>query len=101
MMRPNETADFSSTLLGMPLAFPVLLAPIGVLDLICPQGSSGLPCARPHRGYDAAGLAKPAITPATIAAMLQLKRNYPGGFWKNLRSNEPLEAVRLFINIPP
>jgi lactate 2-monooxygenase len=31
--------------------------------------------------------------------MLQLKRNYPGGFWKNLRSNEPLEAVRLFINI--
>src|SRR6201996_1042406 len=37
MMRPNETADFSGTLLGMPLAFPLLLAPIGVLDLVCPQ----------------------------------------------------------------
>ncbi|HEX3934049.1 MAG TPA: alpha-hydroxy-acid oxidizing protein, partial [Puia sp.] len=37
MMHPNESADFSSTLLGTPLSFPVLLAPIGVLDLICPQ----------------------------------------------------------------
>ncbi len=34
MMRPNETADFSGTLLGKPLAFPLLLAPIGALDLI-------------------------------------------------------------------
>ena len=42
---------------------------------------------------------KPPITLATIAAMLRLKHNYPGGFWKNLRSSEPLEAVRLFINI--
>jgi lactate 2-monooxygenase len=199
MMHPNETADFSSTLLGMPLAFPVLLAPIGVLDLICPRADlhvarqcadTGVPfifsnqagtpmeaCAQAMgdtprwmqlywsksdelvlsfvkraeaagcralvltvdttllgwRGRDlemgylpflrgmgiaqytsdpvflellrkgsttAAGpTPRPPITLATIAAMLQLKRNYPGGFWKNLRSNEPLEAVRLFINI--
>lgn len=198
MMHPNETADFSSTLLGMPLAFPVLLAPIGVLDLICPQADlhvarqcaeTGVPfifsnqagtpmeaCAQAMgdtprwmqlywsksdalvlsfvRRAEAAGCRalvltvdttllgwrsrdlelgylpflrgmgiaqytsdpvflellrkgsttasgptpKPAITLATIAAMLRLKRNYPGGFWKNLRSNEPLEAVRLFIN---
>jgi lactate 2-monooxygenase len=198
MMHPNETADFSSTLLGMPLAFPVLLAPIGVLDLICPQADlhvarqcadTGVPfifsnqagtpmeaCAQVmgdsprwmqlywsksdalvlsfvkraeaagcralvltvdttllgwrsrdlELGYlpflrgmgiaqytsdpvflellrkgsrTAAGpTPKPPITLATIAAMLQLKRNYPGGFWRNLRSNEPLEAVRLFIN---
>ena len=199
MMHPNETADFSSTLLGIPLAFPVLLAPIGVLDLICPQADlhvarqcagTGVPfifsnqagtameaCAQAMgntprwmqlywsrsdelvlsfvRRAEAAGCSalvltvdttllgwrsrdlemgylpflrgmgiaqytsdpvflellrkggvkpqgpapKPAITLATIAAMLQLKRNYPGGFWKNLRSKEPLEAVRLFINI--
>jgi lactate 2-monooxygenase len=36
MMRPNEQADFSTGLLGMKLAFPLLLAPIGVLDLVCP-----------------------------------------------------------------
>lgn len=36
MMHPNDTADLSSTLLGTPLPFPLLLAPIGVLDLICP-----------------------------------------------------------------
>jgi lactate 2-monooxygenase len=37
MMRPNETADFSTSLLGMKLSFPLLLAPIGALDLICPS----------------------------------------------------------------
>lgn len=35
MMRPNETADFSTTVLGLDLNFPVLLAPIGALDLVC------------------------------------------------------------------
>ncbi len=35
MMRPNDTADFSTTLLGLNLEFPILLAPIGALDLIC------------------------------------------------------------------
>lgn len=199
IMRPNETADFSSELLGMPLAFPLLLAPIGVLDLITPQADlhvaqqcaeTGVPfifsnqagtpletCAQamgstPHwmqlywsrsdelvlsfvRRAEAAGSRalvltvdttllgwrsrdlelgylpflrgmgiaqytsdpvfqellrsggiksqgpspKPAITLATIAAMLQLKCNYPGGLWKNLLSKEPLEAARLFINI--
>jgi lactate 2-monooxygenase len=206
MMNPNDTADFSSTLLGTPLAFPLLLAPIGVLDLISPQGDlhvarqcaeTGVPfifsnqagtpmetCARAmgetpcwmqlywsrsdelvfsfvkraeaagcralvltvdttmlgwrsrdlelgylpflrgmgiaqytsdpvfldllRRGAAQTGSAdetrgasgpKPAITPATITALLELKRNYPGGFWKNLRSKEPLAAVRLFTNI--
>ena len=37
MMRPNETADFSTSLLGMTLPFPLLMAPIGALDLICPS----------------------------------------------------------------
>lgn len=201
MMHPNETADFSSVLLGMNLAFPVLLAPIGVLDLICPKADlhvarqcagTGVPfifsnqagtpveaCAQamgdtPHwmqlywsrsdelvlsfvKRAEAAGCRalvltvdttllgwrnrdlelgylpflrgmgiaqytsdpvfkhllrlgstsaaatgpapKPPITLSTIAAMLRLKRNYPGGFRKNLLSKEPLEAVRLFINI--
>jgi lactate 2-monooxygenase len=35
----------------------------------------------------------------TIANLLEGKRNHPGGFWKNLFSKEPLEAVRLFISI--
>ncbi|HWB90943.1 MAG TPA: alpha-hydroxy-acid oxidizing protein [Puia sp.] len=199
MMHPNETADLSSNLFGMQLPFPLLLAPIGVLDLICPRADlhvarqcadTGIPfifsnqagtpmeaCAEAmgdtprwmqlywsrsdelvlsfvrraeasgcrglvltvdttllgwrsrdlELGYlpflrgmgiaqytsdpvfktllqqgafqTTAAAPKPAITPATIAALLQLKRNYPGGFWKNLHSSEPLEAVRLFINI--
>jgi lactate 2-monooxygenase len=37
MMRPNDTADFSTSLLGLNLEFPLLLAPIGALDLICPD----------------------------------------------------------------
>lgn len=41
MMRPNETADFSTSLLGMKLPFPLLLAPIGALDLIC-RGADGM-----------------------------------------------------------
>jgi lactate 2-monooxygenase len=35
MMRPNETADHSGSLFGRSLAFPLLLAPIGALDLVC------------------------------------------------------------------
>jgi lactate 2-monooxygenase len=37
LMRPNGSADFSGSLLGMPFSFPLLLAPIGVLDLVCPR----------------------------------------------------------------
>jgi len=199
MMRPNDTADFSTSLLGMKLPFPLLLAPIGALDLICP-GADGM-VARACRdtgvpfifsnqagtsmevcagemgdtprwfqlywsksddlvlsfvrraeacgcqaivftvdttllgwrtrdlalGYlpflrgmgiaqytsdpvfmdllhqkkllPAAGALRPAITPATIANLLRQKSHHPGGLWKNLFSKEPLDAVRLFINI--
>jgi lactate 2-monooxygenase len=38
MMRANETADLSTTLLGMRLPVPLLLAPIGVLDLVVAGG---------------------------------------------------------------
>ena len=199
MMRPNETADFSTSLLGMTLPFPLLLAPIGALDLICPSADrmvaracrdTGVPlifsnqagtpmevCAgemgdTPRwfqlywsksddlvlsfvrraeacgcraivltvdttllgwrtrdlalaylpflRGIgiaqytsdpvfrdllhqkklpSATGAPRPAITPTTIANLLRQKSHYPGGLWKNLFSKEPLEAVRLFINI--
>ncbi|GGA93698.1 alpha-hydroxy-acid oxidizing protein [Puia dinghuensis] len=222
MMRPNASADLSTTLLGMRLPVPLLLAPIGVLDLVCrgadrmvaeacretgipfvfsnqagipmetcaaamgdtprwfqlywsrsdelvlsfvrraeacgcgaivltldttllgwrsrdlalgylpflrgmgiaqytsdkvflellrkgfvAPGSGGGQDAMPGSGGDqsagampATGAApKPPITPATIAALLQLKANYPGGLWKNLFSSEPLEAVRLFTGI--
>jgi lactate 2-monooxygenase len=199
VMRPNESADFSTSLLGMHLPFPLLLAPIGVLDLICPgadrvvarqcrdmgvpfvfSNQAGTPmevCAEEMgdtprwfqlywsksddlvlsfvrraescgcraivltvdttllgwrsrdlalgylpflRGMGiaqytsdpvfmdllhrkkipaAAGAPRPAITFTTIANLLRLKSHHPGGFWKNLFSKEPLEAVRLFIHI--
>jgi lactate 2-monooxygenase len=199
MMRPNETADFSSSLLGMNLAFPMLLAPIGALDLVCPgsdrivaracrdtgvpfifSNQAGTPmeaCAAEMddtprwfqlywsksdelvlslvrraeacgcqaivltadttllgwrsrdlaMGYlpflrgmgiaqytsdpvfldllkkgerrAAAGAPKPTVNLTTISNLLRLKANHPGGFWKNLFSQEPLEAVRLFISI--
>ena len=35
----------------------------------------------------------------TISNLIELMRNYPGGFWQNLRSKRPLKAVRKFINI--
>jgi lactate 2-monooxygenase len=199
MMRPNEQADFSTALLGMKLAFPLLLAPIGVLDLVCPAADrivarechkTGVPmifsnqagtsmetCAaemgdtprwfqlywsksdevvmsfvrraencgckaivltvdttmlgwrcrdlalgnlpflqgmgiaqytsdpvfmrllRASGSGSPADGAKPPITPATIASLLRLKANHPGGLWKNLFKKEPLQAVRLFTSI--
>lgn len=35
MMQDNATADFSSRLLGLDLKFPLLIAPIGALDMVC------------------------------------------------------------------
>ena len=205
MMRPNETADFSASLLGMKLPFPLLLAPIGALDLICPGadrmvaracGDTGIPmifsnqagtpmevcaaemgdtprwfqlywsksddlvlslvrraeacgcraivltvdttllgwrCRDLSLGYlpflrgmgiaqytsdpvfmrllrnarsgapaditAAAAQTRPPITLTTIANLLRQKSHYPGGLWKNLFNKDPLEAVRLFINI--
>ncbi len=199
MMQNNAAADFSSSLLGMDLTYPLLLAPIGVLDLISPEAdrvvaracrSVGVPfvfsnqagtpmevCARDmgdaprwfqlywsksdelvlsfvrraeasgckaivltvdttllgwrnrdlalaylpflrgmgiaqytsddvfqrllHSGEGGAiaGAPKPKVTLETVANLLKLKANYPGGFLKNLFRREPLEAVRLFINI--
>ncbi len=37
MLRDVETADFSTELLGMQLPLPLLLAPIGVLEMVHPQ----------------------------------------------------------------
>lgn len=196
IMRPNETADFSSTLLGLDLDFPVLLAPIGALDLVCPHADrivarackdtqtpfifsnqAGTPmevCAgdmgdTPRwfqlywsrsdelvlslvRRAEACGCRaivltadttllgwrsrdlglgylpflrglgiaqytsdpvfrellkksepaagpKPRVNSTTIGNLLRLKARYPGGFWKNLLSPEPLAAVRLFTRI--
>jgi lactate 2-monooxygenase len=199
VMRPNEMADFSTSLFGLNLNFPVLLAPIGALDLICPDADrivarachdtgtpfifsnqAGTPmeiCAADmsdtprlfqlywsrsdelvlslvrraeacgcraivltvdttllgwrsrdltlgylpflrgmgiaqytsdpvfqdllHKGEGspASGTPRPRINLTTIANLLRLKARYPGGFWKNLRSSEPLAAVRLFTSI--
>ena len=35
----------------------------------------------------------------TISNLIELMRNYPGGFWNNLRNKRPLKAVLKFINI--
>jgi lactate 2-monooxygenase len=199
MMRPNETADHSGSLFGRSLSFPLLLAPIGALDLVCrgadrivatAASETGVPmifsnqagvsmeaCAaamgegprwmqlywsksdelllsfvrraeacgceaivltvdtgllgwrsrdlslgylpflrglgiaqyvsdpvfrqllQKSGGKPAAGTPTPGITLTTIANLLEGKRNHPGGFFKNLFSKEPLEAVRLFISI--
>jgi lactate 2-monooxygenase len=199
MMLPNDKADFSSAVLGLNLAFPILLAPIGALDLVCADADrmvaracndtgtpfifsnqAGAPmenCAaemgdtsrwfqlywsrsdelvlslvrraeacgcraivltvdttllgwrsrdlslgylpflrgmgiaqyvsdpifrellRKGEGQPAAGTPRPAINLTTVANLLRLKARYPGGFWKNLRSSEPLAAVRLFTHI--
>lgn len=42
---------------------------------------------------------KPKITAQTLSAVYQMKRNYPGGFWKNLTSDKPLKAVQKFTAI--
>ena len=39
------------------------------------------------------------VTFDTIFNVIELMRNYPGGFFKNLKSNRPLKAVRKFISI--
>lgn len=202
MMQDNAAADFSSRLLGIDLKFPLLVAPIGALDMITPHADlqvagacreTGIPfvfsnqagtpledCANamgstPHwfqlywsrsdelvlsfvRRAEEAGCkaivltvdttllgwrsrdlslgylpflrglgiaqytadpvfqrllkegaaqyqpkgssgAKPRINLTTLANLLRLKANYPGGFWHNLSRGEALEAVRLFVNI--
>lgn len=42
---------------------------------------------------------KPKVTLQLIKTVIQMKKNYPGGFWRNLRSDRPLKAVRKFTNI--
>lgn len=42
---------------------------------------------------------KRRLTPELIGSVLELMRNYPGGFWQNLRSGRPLKAVRKFISL--
>lgn len=37
MMQDNAAADFSSRLLGLDLKFPLLIAPIGALDMVCAE----------------------------------------------------------------
>lgn len=199
MMRSNESADFSCSIFGTTIAFPLLLAPIGAMDLICggadrivarAAAESGVPlifsnqagtpmevCAAEMgvtpwwfqlywsrsddlvlsfvrraeacgcraivltvdttllgwRGRDLgmgylpflrglgiaqytsdpvfrewlsggavqppAGAPAPRVNLTTIGNLLRLKARYPGGFWKNLWSREPLAAVRLFTGI--
>lgn len=39
------------------------------------------------------------VTLETLSNVVQLMKNYPGGFFNNLRSKRPLRAVRQFISI--
>lgn len=39
----------------------------------------------------------PKLTWKSLTALIQMARNYPGGFWSNLLSEEPRRAVRTFI----
>ncbi len=39
------------------------------------------------------------LTLETLSNVVQLMKNYPGGFFNNLRSKRPLRAVRQFISI--
>jgi lactate 2-monooxygenase len=39
------------------------------------------------------------VTLETLSNVIQLMKNYPGGFFNNLRSKRPLRAVRQFISI--
>ena len=39
------------------------------------------------------------ITPAAVRALVRLARAYPGSTWRNLRSERPRAAVRLFLEV--
>lgn len=39
----------------------------------------------------------PKLTWKSIQSLIQMARNYPGGFWSNLVSEEPRRAVKTFI----
>ena len=41
----------------------------------------------------------PRITPSAIRTLVDMTRNYPGGFLQNLRSGEPRTAVETFLNV--
>lgn len=41
---------------------------------------------------------RPPVTPSTLRALLGLARRHPGGLLRNLRSGEPLAAVRRFVS---
>jgi isopentenyl diphosphate isomerase/L-lactate dehydrogenase-like FMN-dependent dehydrogenase len=45
----------------------------------------------------AADLGRPNV--AALGAAVELARRYPGGFWRNLRSERPRAAARVFIQI--
>lgn len=42
---------------------------------------------------------KPPLNWETLLNIISLMRNYPGGFWNNLKSKKPLKAVSKFISI--
>ncbi|WP_299459147.1 lactate 2-monooxygenase [uncultured Microscilla sp.] len=42
---------------------------------------------------------KPKVTLSLIKNALRMKKNYPGGLWKNLSSDRPIKAVKKFVNI--
>ncbi len=48
---------------------------------------------------DAGERLRPPVGWETLRNVLSLMRNYPGGFWQNLKSRRPLRAVRTFIGI--
>lgn len=39
----------------------------------------------------------PKLTWKSLTALIQMARNYPGGFWSNMLSKEPRRAVKTFI----
>ena len=115
MLRDVSERDTSVELFGRRLPAPILLAPIGVLEMAHREAdvavakataAEGVPfifsnqASKPMEECAAAMGNEPRwfqLYWSTSDALVEMSRNYPGSSFRNLVSGEPLAAVRKFI----
>jgi L-lactate dehydrogenase (cytochrome) len=83
--------DLSTTVLGIPLAMPVLLAPAGLVQLVHPDGAAGVARAAGKAGTIAV-LSRNALCPPDVVA-----RRSSGPYWYQITSTGGREVVKNLI----
>lgn len=84
----NVEPNLATTILGMPIDMPILLAPMGMVQLVHPDGAVGV-----ARAASEAGIIS-VLSRTAMCSPAEVSQNSPGPYWYQISSTGGREVVK-------